>query len=46
MGVRLRGQQPPAEKWVFISRRLIFRAGGQNEEIIYISELLNKALNF
>jgi len=31
MGVRL-GQQPPAEKWVFISRRLIFRVGGKNKE--------------
>jgi len=27
----------------FISRRLIFRVGGQNEEVIYVSELLDKA---
>jgi len=23
---------PQVKKWVFLSRRLIFRAGGQNEE--------------
>jgi len=29
MGVRLRGQQPPAEKWAFLSRRLNLRVGGK-----------------
>jgi hypothetical protein len=43
-GGNLRGAKPPkAKNGVFISRRLIFRVGGQNEEIIYISELLDKA---
>jgi hypothetical protein len=26
------GEAPQVKKWVFLSRRLIFRAGGQNEE--------------
>jgi hypothetical protein len=30
MGVYLRGRKPPAEKWAFIRRSLIFRVGGEN----------------
>jgi hypothetical protein len=41
----LRGRKPPAEKWAFISRRLKYRVGGENKEIIYILELLYKAIN-
>jgi len=32
MGVHLRGRKPPAEKWAFLSRRLIYRVGGENIE--------------
>ena len=32
MGVLLGGESPPAEKWAFLSRRLIFSVGGQNIE--------------
>ena len=42
MGVRL-GQQSPAEKWVFISRRLIYRVGSEKYKIIVILELFDKA---
>jgi len=27
MGVYLRGRKPPAEKWVFLSQRLVYRVG-------------------
>jgi hypothetical protein len=27
-----RGRKPPAEKWVFLSHRLIYRVGGQNKK--------------
>jgi hypothetical protein len=32
MGVHLRGRKPPAEKWAFLSRRLIFRVGGKTKK--------------
>jgi len=32
MGVHLRGQKPPAEKWVFLSQRLIIRVGGKTKK--------------
>ncbi len=39
-----RGAKPPiAEKWVFISRRLIHRVGGKNIEKHMFPELLDKA---
>jgi hypothetical protein len=28
----IRGRKPPAEKWAFLSRRLIYRVGGRNIE--------------
>jgi len=37
----LRGAKPPkAKNGAFISRRLIFRVGGKNKEIMIFSELL------
>jgi len=33
---------PLAEKWAFISRRLKYRVGGQNEEKLIVLELLDK----
>jgi len=41
--IHLRGRKPPAEKWAFLSGRLIFQGGWENKEIIYILELLDKA---
>ena len=39
------GEAPQSKRWVFISRRLIFRVGGcENKEIIYILELLDNAI--
>jgi len=32
MGGSFKGAKPPAEKWVFLSRRLIYRVGGKNIE--------------
>jgi uncharacterized protein YfdQ (DUF2303 family) len=44
LGVYLRGRKPPAKKWAFISRRLKYRVGGQNEEKLIVLELLDKAI--
>jgi hypothetical protein len=30
IGGFVRGRKPPAEKWVFLSRRLKYRVGGEN----------------
>ena len=43
-GFHLRVRKLPAEKWVFISRRLKYRVGGQNKEIMIFSELLDNAI--
>jgi hypothetical protein len=44
IGEFVRGLSPPcAEKWAFLSRRLIYRVGGENIEKQIVSELLGKS---